>query len=185
MNKTERILNAALALIVERGLERTPMSMIAERAEVGMGTVYKYFANKEAIINSIYVKIKEEEATTVFVNHKVQQSVHLTFLDYYGRMIDYFLSNPLRFDFISRYAFSPIIKHDTQVTAMAQFYHFDDLYKRGLDEGLFKTIKAEHITFFVFSAIAYWMKAAGELKIKIDDSYKETLLNMAWDSIKK
>lgn len=185
MNKTERILNAALALIIERGLERTPMSMIADRAEVGMGTVYKYFVNKEDIINGIYVKIKEEEAETVFVNNSNLTDVKGIFEDYYGRMIDYFLKNPLKFDFISQYAFSPIIRAETQQTAMSRFHHFDTLYQKGLDGNLFKDIKAEHLTFFVFSAIAYWIKAAKEVGITINKKYKSILLEMAWDAVKK
>lgn len=185
MDKRERILNAALELIIERGLERTPMSKISDRAEVGVGTVYKYFKNKEDIINGIYVKIKEEEAELVFVNNGFNSDVQETFMDYYGRMIDYFLGNPLKFNFISQYAFSPIIKVETQKKAMSRFYHFDELYKKGLQENLFKEIKAEHSTFFIFSAIAYWIKAANELGIKIDQPYKEVLLQMAWDAIKK
>lgn len=185
MTKTEKILNAALQLIIERGLERTPMSKIADKAEVGMGTVYKYFKDKEDIINAIYVSIKEEEAQLVFVNNGHNPDVRATFMDYYGRMIDYFLDNTLKFNFISQYAFSPIIKTKTQKKAMSQFYHFDDLYRKGLEENLFKDIKAEHMTFFVFSAIAYWIKAANELHIKIDETYKTVLLQMAWDAIKK
>lgn len=185
MTKKERILNAGLSLIVERGLERTPMSQIADRAEVGMGTVYKNFKNKEDIINGIYVKIKEEEAAIVFVNLGFSNDVKETFYDYYSRMIDYFLAHPLKFDFISRYAFSPIITSEMQQTAMAQFYPFDKLYELGLEQGIFKMIKAKHMTFFVFSAIAYWLKAAKELNIKIDTAYKEILLSMAWDAVKK
>ncbi len=185
MDKTERILNATLEIIIERGLERTPMSKIADRAEVGIGTVYKYFENKEDIINGIYVKIKEEEAEMIFVHNGFNPDVKDTFMDYYGRMIDYFIDNPLKFNFISQYAFSPIIKSKTQKEAMARFYHFDELYKKGLEKNLFKEIKPEHITFFVFSAIAYWIKAATELNIKIDKAYKKVLLQMAWDAIKK
>lgn len=184
MDKTERITNAALTLIIQRGLERTPMSMIADKAEVGIGTVYKYFRNKEDIINSIYIKLKEEEAELIFVNNSNQKDVQSTFLDYYGRMIDYFLDNPLKFDFISQYAFSPIINDETQRKAMSRFHHFDTLYQKGLDENLLKDIQAEHITFFVFSAIAYWLKAAKEVGIQMNVKYKSLLLEMAWDAVK-
>ena len=184
MDKKEKILKAALQVIVERGLERTPMAMIANRAEVGMGTVYRYFKDKEDIINGIYVKIKEEEAEMVFVNNGFSTDVKKTFYDYYGRMIDYFLGNPLKFNFISQYAFSPIITESMQKKAMSKFYHFDELYKKGLQEKLFKKIKAEHLTFFVFSSISYWIKAANELRIEIDKNYREIFMQMAWDSIK-
>lgn len=185
MDKIERILNAALALIVERGLQRTPMSMIAERAEVGIGTIYKYFKNKDDIINGIYVKLKEEEAEMIFVNNGFTEDIKTIFQDYYGRMIDFFIANPLKFDFISQYAFSPMIKVEIQKKAMAQFYHFDDLYKRGLKENIWKDIPPEHLTFFVFSAIAYWIKAANELGIEMDITYKNVLVQMAWDAVYK
>lgn len=184
MTKKEQILDAALAIIIERGLERTPMSLIAERAEVGIGTIYKYFENKEDIINGIYVKIKEEEAAFVFATQDDNVNLKEVFLSYYGRMIDYFLGNPLKFNFIAQYAFSPIIRSDIQKEAMSRFYRFDQLYNKGLEENLFKDIKAEHMTFFVFSAIAYWIKAANELRIEVDQKYKKTLLQMAWDAVK-
>lgn len=185
MDKSEKILLVALELIIERGLERTPMSMIADKAEVGMGTVYRYFKDKEDIINHIYIKIKEEEAALIFMNYADNRSVEKTFKDYYGRMIDYFLNNHLRFSFICQYAFSPIITKEVQEKAMAKFHHFDTMYKIGLKEQLFKKLPAAHMTYFIFSSIAFWLKAAGELKITVDKKYKAKLLQMAWDSIKK
>ncbi|WP_417443400.1 TetR/AcrR family transcriptional regulator [Joostella sp.] len=185
MDKPTRILNAALNVIIEEGLERTPISKIADKAEVGIGTIYKYFKNKDDIINGIYVRIKEEEAEMIFVNNGHNPSVKETFYDYYGRMIDYFLQHPMKFNFISQYAFSPIVNSDTQKKAMSRFHYFDALYEKGHAEGLFKEIEASHLTFFVFTSIAYWLKAAKEMKIIIDDKYKNVLLQMAWDSIKK
>ena len=38
-DKRDNILHTTLHLIVERGLESTPMSLIASEAAVGMGTV--------------------------------------------------------------------------------------------------------------------------------------------------
>ncbi|MBO0355590.1 TetR/AcrR family transcriptional regulator [Muricauda ruestringensis] len=185
MDKKNKIISAGLALIEERGLHRTPMSMIAERADVGMGTVYRYFENKEDIINAIYIRIKEEEAAIVFVNNSIHKDVESTFFDYYTRMVHYFVENPVRFNFISQYAFSPIINENTQKEAMSNFHHFDEMYQKGLDQGIFKDIKAEHLTFFVFSAIAGWLKSASELGIKVTKKYRETLVKMAWDSVLK
>ena len=185
MSKSELILNAAMELIKEHGIERTPLSKIAEKAEVGIGTLYKYYKNKSGIINGIYVAIKEEEAELIFVNHSLNSSVRETFDDYYGRMIDYFLEKPFKFNFIAQYAFSPIIKEETRIKAMSKFHHFDSLYDRAHSENLCKDIASNHLTFFVFSSICFWLKAAKELNISIDNSYKIQLLEMAWDSVKK
>jgi len=46
----ERIFHAAIALFAERGLHQVTVEQITERAEVGKGTFFNYFENKEAVI---------------------------------------------------------------------------------------------------------------------------------------
>lgn len=53
-NKRDDILNAALELFAERGYDGTTVPMIAEQAKVGAGTIYRYFENKEALVNSLF-----------------------------------------------------------------------------------------------------------------------------------
>jgi AcrR family transcriptional regulator len=48
----KRIEQAALALFVERGFERTSIDMIAERASISRRTFFHYFPSKEDIIHS-------------------------------------------------------------------------------------------------------------------------------------
>ncbi|WP_170164542.1 TetR/AcrR family transcriptional regulator [Sinomicrobium pectinilyticum] len=185
MEKREKILDAALGLIIRQGLQHTPMSLIAEKAEVGMGSIYKRFKNKEDIVNGIYVKIKAEEAAMIFVNYDKNNGIRETFMDIYGRMIDYFLQNPLKFNFISQYAFSPVIEKKTQKKAMSGFHPFDEMYARGLEQGFFKDLQAPHLTYFVFGSVCYWLKCASELQITVDNKLKEQFLQMAWDSVKR
>lgn len=53
-DKREAIVEAALALFVERGFYGTAVPEIADRAGVGAGTIYRYFESKEALVNAIY-----------------------------------------------------------------------------------------------------------------------------------
>jgi AcrR family transcriptional regulator len=48
----ERVLNAARAVFAEQGYE-AQMDDVARRAEVGVGTVYRHFPTKEALIDAI------------------------------------------------------------------------------------------------------------------------------------
>lgn len=45
----EKIFSAAMQLFRRQGLERTSIEQITERADVGKGTFYNYFASKEAV----------------------------------------------------------------------------------------------------------------------------------------
>lgn len=52
----ERIAAAALHLFAERGVDATPMPMIAEEAGVAVGSLYRYYANKEELVARLYAE---------------------------------------------------------------------------------------------------------------------------------
>jgi len=49
----KRLLDAALALFNEKGLDATAIEDITERADVGKGTFYRHFGNKEAVVMAL------------------------------------------------------------------------------------------------------------------------------------
>lgn len=55
-NKKQQILDAALQLFAKRGYDGTTVPMIAEEAKVGTGTIYRYFENKEVLMNTLFQK---------------------------------------------------------------------------------------------------------------------------------
>lgn len=56
----ERILDAALDVFSEKGYHQATVDEIAERAGLGKGTLYRYFANKETLFNEL-VRSRLEE----------------------------------------------------------------------------------------------------------------------------
>src|SRR5438105_9812722 len=50
----ERLLEAALRLLSERDFDAVTVEMITEAADVGKGTFFNYFANKEAIVAYLF-----------------------------------------------------------------------------------------------------------------------------------
>ncbi|HEX9157545.1 MAG TPA: helix-turn-helix domain-containing protein, partial [Syntrophales bacterium] len=57
-DKREEIMRAALELIAEHGFHGAPMAMIADRAGVGAGTIYRYFEGKDALITELYRELE-------------------------------------------------------------------------------------------------------------------------------
>lgn len=54
------ILQTAIKLFEKQGFDATTMNQIAEEADVAMGTLYNYFASKEAFIGE-YIKLAVED----------------------------------------------------------------------------------------------------------------------------
>lgn len=53
-NKRDDILKAALILFAERKYDGTTVPMIADKARVGAGTIYRYFESKETLVNELF-----------------------------------------------------------------------------------------------------------------------------------
>ncbi|WP_370249771.1 TetR/AcrR family transcriptional regulator [Nocardioides sp.] len=62
--RVERILDAAMGLLREHGLTGFTMSAVAERSEMSLGSLYRYFADREALIGALaerYFEVLHEQ----------------------------------------------------------------------------------------------------------------------------
>jgi len=64
-DKRDAIMTAALDLFVDRGFYGTAVPEIADKAQVGAGTIYRYFESKEALVNALYRQEKSRFAQHV------------------------------------------------------------------------------------------------------------------------
>lgn len=55
--REQRIMQAGRELFIKKGFGDTTMEEIAERAEVGVGTLYNYFKNKNALLVAIFDEV--------------------------------------------------------------------------------------------------------------------------------
>lgn len=54
--REEEIIQAAFDLFAERGIDSVTIDMIAEKAEVGKGTIYKHFTSKNEIFATLIIR---------------------------------------------------------------------------------------------------------------------------------
>ncbi|MCA9479776.1 MAG: helix-turn-helix transcriptional regulator, partial [Nitrospira sp.] len=67
--RREEILSAAEGLFSQNGFFKTSMAEIAEAAQFAMGTLYKFFKNKE----DIYISLVESKVEEML--HQLEQAV--------------------------------------------------------------------------------------------------------------
>jgi AcrR family transcriptional regulator len=108
--KCQSIMQAALELIAEQGLHSTPTSQIAQKADVGIGSLYRYFNNKDDLIHGIHAMLDRKLAVILEVSSMVNSSVKEQFLAMITGLAKYLLENPLEFQFLEQYYHSPYTK---------------------------------------------------------------------------
>ena len=98
---------AAMELIAENGFHGSPTAMIASRAGVGTGTIYRYFADKEALIKAVFAAIESRLQETVMANYPADQSIRRRLDHYLTGLVRFFIDNPLEFKFLGQFYDSP------------------------------------------------------------------------------
>ena len=98
--KREAIMDAALALFVERGFYGTAVPEIASQAGVGAGTIYRYFESKEALVNALYRQEKTKFAHVVLDDFPAAAPTRQQFRILFDRMAKFTIANPASFIFL-------------------------------------------------------------------------------------
>ncbi|SDH61935.1 TetR/AcrR family transcriptional regulator [Agrococcus jejuensis] len=85
-----RLLDAAASLIWDRGIERLTTTDVAARARVSVGTVYRYFEDREALIRTLYernvMRMRDALVDAAVTSHGSLAADVRALLDTYVRM---------------------------------------------------------------------------------------------------
>ena len=100
VSKRDAILDAALDLFSERTFVSTPMPVLAERAGVGAGTIYRYFASKDALVNALFRRWKAEMTDVVSGHIPLGLAPREEFSQWWRGLWTFATENPAAFLFL-------------------------------------------------------------------------------------
>lgn len=101
------ILKAALELFAEQGFHAAPMAQLAEQANVGVGSIYRYFKDKEELIETLYEKVDEALQVSIIEGVDPTQSTRKQFLHLIINLTHFLKDHPHEFKFLEQYYHSP------------------------------------------------------------------------------
>ena len=183
VTKKESILNAALELLVQKGVHNTPMSQVAKAANTGMGTIYNYFPNKEILINEIYLSIKKQEEN-LFLEVSTDGPVKTRFESYMTVLIVFFMEHPLYFNFLQQLEASPIITEENKTNGRKPVEIVASLLKSGQKDRIIKSVEMDQILVFIGGAISSYLRQNLNTTQNKQTSLADHI-NMVWDGIKE
>jgi AcrR family transcriptional regulator len=109
MPKDTAILDAALDLFETLSYGSTPVPLVAERAGVGAGTIYRYFHGKEGVVNALYQRWKQALAAAVVDGLDRTQPAALIFEGIWRRLCGFATANPAAFAFLETHHHGPYL----------------------------------------------------------------------------
>jgi AcrR family transcriptional regulator len=183
MEKSDRIIQSAMKLFIEYGVQATPMSAIAKAADTGMGTIYNYFATKEELINAIYLYIKNNETNSLKLPF-ADESIKRRFDHFFEALLRYFINNPLHFKFMDQFHNSPILTHDTKEKGMKAMESIITLISKGQEQGILKQIGLDELLYFLEGGLMGFVRWILTNKIPLSKDLIDHQLSIAWDAVK-
>jgi AcrR family transcriptional regulator len=183
LDKRERILAAAARLIVRNGLQCS-MSAIAEEASVATGSLYNYFASKEALVRGVYGQVAEVMTAHMAAGDHQSSGPAARVAAYIARYIDFIWEDEQRsrlFDYLEN---SPLISLGD---ARAIFGPFVDSAIAMIEEaqaaGVVRAGPPTLIASFVRGAIRNFVKRRRLLPDPMTADERAMLTSMCWQAI--
>ncbi len=108
-------MNAALDLFAERGFHGTAVPLVAERAGVGAGTIYRYFDTKEALVNAVYQRHKRGLADAVRAALQSPGASRQRFHALWSRMLELAEEQPTAIRFLELHHHAPYLDRKSRL----------------------------------------------------------------------
>jgi len=185
MDKKTLIMQSTLKLITENGFHATPVSMIANDSGVAAGTIYRYFKNKEDIINELYTYVKIDFNNAILKGMYQDISIREEYYLKWRNMVDYYMNNPLEAKFMQQYAASPYINGDVVKSSLEKYSHLRDLHKRAVKFSIIKDISYEAIAIVMLGTVNELYRINNLKMFKVDERITDEVFQIFWDGIKK
>ena len=163
--KRAAILGATLELISEHGFHGTAMSMIADKAGVGAGTIYRYFDSKEDLITQLYLEIKREKGKAFLEGYSEDLSLRERFRTLWLNMLHYYMDHPQELAFMEQFDNSPYMNAEVQDAFAEQYEPLMRFFQYAYQEGVFKEMPLAMLSAFTAEVAVSLAKhhASGQL----------------------
>jgi len=164
--RKSHILDAARALLLEKGLNATSINQIAKRSELSVGAIYFYFKDKEELFAALQLEGLEllHQAIRKAVPKKATpekkiRSIAQAYLQFseqhknYFDIINYFLTSP-------ETIFPPELKNEIDEHGDASIATLTQVIREGIEAGQFKDVDPKR------QAIILWGAFNGMIQLK-------------------
>lgn len=152
--KHDAVLDAALDLLGERTYGATAMPEVADRAGVAVGTVYRFFPSKEALVNAVYRRWKGRFAAALAeaVGDPTGLSPRAEFDRWWDGLTAFAAAHPAAFSFLETHRHDQYLDEESRALAAAVDDEAAAFVRRAQRAGAMRRGRPDAMVAMVFGA---------------------------------
>lgn len=186
-DKREAILQATMELVAEHGFHDAPCSLIAERAGVAAGTIYRYFENKDVLIVTLYRELETRINAALQEGYTQEKPFRERFMHLVTGLLKFFITHPQEFKYVEQFHNSPYgvaFRRDRIINHSEECGVYGELFKQGMAQQVLKDLPLVLLFDLAFGPIVSVARNHILGFIQLDDVLIERIAAACWDSLK-
>jgi AcrR family transcriptional regulator len=191
LDKRTAILEATLELIAEQGFHNTPTSQIAEKARVGVGSIYRYFADKDDLIHALFEYVMEKEGSEILKEYNPKAPLRERYLHICTSIIQFAIQHPKESNFLEQYVHSPYGLSQRREIMLKPNGHKPPkppliiIFETGKTQQVIKDLPSPILMALTFGPILEVIREINAGIAVYDAELAQRLVEACWDAIKR
>jgi len=184
-DKREAILDAALELFAERGFHGTAVPLVAERAKVGAGTIYRYFESKEALVNALYQREKTALGRSIIESFPFDAPPRAQFHFFWDRISVYALAHPTELAFLELHHHGPYLDPTSRAVEEGVLTPAYVFFEQAAKAQVVKDLPPILLGSIVWGSFTGLLRAARERRLELTPKVLLQAEECVWEAIRR
>ncbi len=182
--KRDDVLGSALTLFAERGFDATTIPMIATDAKVGAGTIYRYFDNKEMLVNTLFQHYVTLFRETLEKDYPVEADIREQFRHLFQGMIRFTNEHDHALYFIKTHASAYFLDATSREQFGDLLMIFETFFEEGKKHSDIRPLPSKALIAIIFGSFLqlYQLIRAGELEAT--EELLKGVEESCWDAVR-
>ncbi|MDQ5984406.1 MAG: putative HTH-type transcriptional regulator [Syntrophus sp. SKADARSKE-3] len=185
--KRDEIMAVAMSLLAENGFHRVPMSMIAAKANVAVGTIYIYFNGKDELITELFKELENRIIATIREGFPTEGPIRERFLYLTGKVLRFLIDNPLHFRYLEQFMNSPYgisMRRDRFLDKAGRDDIFLTLFEEAIAEHAVKDIPVNILFSLAIAPLIFLARDHILGFVTLNDTLIRQTSEACWDAVK-
>jgi len=182
--KREQILDAALEVFVDRGYYGTAVPQIAERAGVAVGSLYRYYDSKEALVNALYQRWKQAMADALLADFPADMPVRQMFHELWQRSWRFVCDHPAAYAFLELHHHAPYLDDKSREVEQRMVKSMLEIVRTGQRQGVLKPLTSEIVLGLLLGAFGGLARAAQSGGVPVSEEDVAQAEQCLWEAVR-